>query len=433
MYKEKSVINIGMMGHIDSGKSTLLGHLIYKCGGIDKRTVEKYEKESADMGKGSFKYAWILDKSKSERERGITIDVHRASFKTDKYFITANDLPGYKDYIKNFTAGISQVDVGVLVIDAITGGFEAGISKDGQTREHALIAFTMGVKQLIVVVNKMDDKSVSYAEARFNEIKEEVSKYLTKVGYNTEKIPFIPVSGFHGDNLTERSTNNMPWYKGPILSEALDAITPQIRPSDKPLRIPLLKSYKIGGIGTVPFGSVATGVLKPGMVVQFAPTGITTEVKSVENANHESLPEAYPGDIVGFNVKNIAQKDLKRGYVASDIKNDPAKECESFEAQIIIMDHPGQIQAGYEPIIHIHTASVACKIQEIQSKIDRRTGKVLEEEPKSIKSGDAAMVKFVPLKPLCVEAFSEYPPLGRFVMRDGKTIGVGTVKSVTKK
>lgn len=431
MRKEKTGIYIAMMGHVDSGKSTLLGHLIYKCGGVDKRIIEKYEKEANEMGKGSFKYAWVLDKTKQERERGITIDIAYWKFETPKYIIVGTDLPGHRDFIKNFTAGISQADVGILVIAAGQGEFEAGISKDAQTREHALIAFSMGVKQLIVVVNKMDDKSVNYSEARFNEIKKELSDYLKRVGYNPEKIPFIPVSGWNGDNLIERSVN-MGWHKGQILLEAIDAIIPPNRPMDKPLRIPLLDSYKIGGIGTVPLGKVATGVIKSEMSITFAPSNISTEVKSVEKM-HESLLQGEPGDLVGFNVKDVSQKDLKRGFVASDSKTDPAKECDSFTAQIIILNHPNKIQSGYTPVFHIHTAHVACKI-ELLEKIDKRTGTILEDKPKFVKTGDAAIAKCTPIKPLCVESFSEYPPLGRFVIRDmGMTVAVGVIKSVTKK
>jgi len=432
MGKEKVHINIVVIGHVDSGKSTTTGHLIYKCGGIDKRTIEKFEKEASEMGKGSFKYAWVLDKLKAERERGITIDIALWKFETPKYYFTIIDAPGHRDFIKNMITGTSQADCAILVIAAGAGEFESGISKEGQTREHALLAFTLGVKQMIVSVNKMDDKSVNWDKGRYEEIKKEVSEYLKKVGYNPDKIPFVPISGWHGDNMMERS-DNMKWYEGPTLIEALDKITPPKRPLDKPLRLPLQDVYKISGIGTVPVGRVETGIIKPNMVVQFAPSGIVTEVKSVE-MHHESLPEAIPGDNVGFNVKNIAVKDLKRGYVASDAKNDPAKEAETFFAQVIVLNHPGQIQNGYTPVIDCHTAHVACKFQEIKSKVDRRTGKDIEAEPKFIKSGDAAMVDLAPSKPLCVEAFSDYAPLGRFAVRDMRqTVAVGVIKSVVKK
>jgi len=443
MGKEKIHVNIVVIGHVDSGKSTTTGHLIYKCGGIDKRTIEKFEKEAQEMGKGSFKYAWVLDKLKAERERGITIDIALWKFETTKYYITIIDAPGHRDFIKNMITGTSQADCAVLIIAAGTGEFEAGISKNGQTREHALLAYTLGVKQMIIGVNKMDNTEPPYSEKRFDEIKKEVESYVKKVGYNPKTVAFVPISGWNGDNMLEASAN-MTWFKGwkverkegnasgKTLFEALDSIIPPTRPSDKPLRLPLQDVYKIGGIGTVPVGRVETGILKPGMVVTFAPPLITTEVKSVE-MHHESLPEALPGDNVGFNIKNVSIKEIKRGNVCGDSKNDPPKGAKDFLAQVIVVNHPGCIKAGYAPVLDCHTAHIACKFEELEQKIDRRSGKVLEENPKEVKSGDSAMVKLSPSKPMCVEAFTEFPPLGRFAVRDMRqTVAVGVIKSVTK-
>merc|ERR1712209_277089 len=400
-------------------------------------------------GKGSFKYAWVLDKLKAERERGITIDIALWKFETPKYYVTIIDAPGHRDFIKNMITGTSQADCAVLIVAAGTGEFEAGISKNGQTREHALLAFTLGVKQLIVAVNKMDSTEPKYSEARFNEIKGEVEKYIKKVGYNPKAVAFVPISGWHGDNMLEQSTN-MSWFKGWeierrnnekkdekvngfTLHAALDSILPPTRPTDKALRLPLQDVYKIGGIGTVPVGRIETGILKPAMVVTFAPPMVTTEVKSVE-MHHESLPEALPGDNVGFNVKNVSVKDVRRGNVCSDSKNDPAKGAESFKAQVIILNHPGEIRAGYTPVIDCHTAHIACKFEALEEKIDRRSGKKLEDNPAAVKSGDATIAKLVPQKPMCVEQFSDYQPLGRFAVRDMRqTVAVGVIKEVVKK
>ncbi|NXI72216.1 EF1A factor, partial [Anseranas semipalmata] len=444
MGKEKTHINIVVIGHVDSGKSTTTGHLIYKCGGIDKRTIEKFEKEAAEMGKGSFKYAWVLDKLKAERERGITIDISLWKFETSKYYVTIIDAPGHRDFIKNMITGTSQADCAVLIVAAGVGEFEAGISKNGQTREHALLAYTLGVKQLIVGVNKMDSTEPPYSQKRYEEIVKEVSTYIKKIGYNPDTVAFVPISGWNGDNMLEPSSN-MPWFKGwkvtrkdgsasgTTLLEALDCILPPTRPTDKPLRLPLQDVYKIGGIGTVPVGRVETGVLKPGMVVTFAPVNVTTEVKSVE-MHHEALSEALPGDNVGFNVKNVSVKDVRRGNVAGDSKNDPPMEAAGFTAQVIILNHPGQISAGYAPVLDCHTAHIACKFAELKEKIDRRSGKKLEDGPKFLKSGDAAIVDMIPGKPMCVESFSDYPPLGRFAVRDMRqTVAVGVIKAVDKK
>jgi len=432
MGKEKTHVSLVVIGHVDSGKSTSTGHLIYKCGGIDKRTIEKYEKEAEELGKGSFKYAWVLDKLKAERERGITIDIALWKFESQTSVFTIIDAPGHRDFIKNMITGTSQADVAILMIASPTGEFESGWSKEGQTREHALLAFTMGVKQMIVCCNKMDAKGADYREERYNEIVAEVKAYLKQVGYKIDTVPFIPISGWTGDNMLEQSSN-MPWYKGDYLLQSLDKIKPPKRPVLKPLRLPLQDVYKISGIGTVPVGRVETGVIKPNMTVCFGPLGTTTEVKSVE-MHHEQVAEAIPGDNVGFNVKGLSVQDIKRGYVASDAKNVPAMDTDYFKAQVIVMNHPGQIMNGYAPVLDCHTCHIACKFAEIENKMDKRTGKITEELPKFIKSGDASIVRMIPSKPMVIEAFSEFPPLGRFAVRDMKqTVAVGVVKETVKK
>jgi len=427
MPKQKTHVNLVVVGHVDAGKSTTTGHLIYKCGGIDKRTIEKFEKESAEMGKSSFKYAWVLDKLKAERERGITIDIALWKFETTKYYFTIIDAPGHRDFIKNMITGTSQADVAILVIASGVGEFEAGYAKTGQTREHALLAFTLGVRQMIVLINKMDDKSVKYSKDRYTEIVSEMKKFLKTVGFKPKKIPFIPISGWVGDNMLEPS-KNMPWYKGPFVLKALDAIKPPKRPVEKPLRLPLQDVYKIGGIGTVPVGRVETGVLKPGMSVTFAPAMLTTEVKSVE-MHHESLESANPGDNVGFNVKNISLKQIRRGMVAGDAKKDPPCKTDYFTAQVIILDHPNKIMAGYTPVLDCHTAHIACRFNKLITLMNKRTGAVIEQNPKSAKSGQAVLVDMIPSKPMCVETYKDYPPLGRFAVRDmRKTVAVGIIK-----
>merc|ERR1719335_1187656 len=339
----------------------------------------------------------------AERERGITIDIALWKFETPKYYVTIIDAPGHRDFIKNMITGTSQADCGVLIIASGVGEFEAGISKNGQTREHALLAYTLGVKQLIVGVNKMDSTEPPYSKARFEEIQKEVSGFIKKVGYNPAAVAFVPISGWHGDNMLETSTN-MDWFKGwkverkegnasgTTLLEALDSIIPPTRPTDKPLRLPLQDVYKIGGIGTVPVGRVETGIIKPGMNVVFAPPMVSTEVKSVE-MHHTQLTEGLPGDNVGFNVKNVSVKDIRRGNVASDSKNDPAMGAASFDAQVIVLNHPGEIRNGYAPVLDCHTAHIACKFEKIRSKVDKRTGKSTEDDPACIKTGDAAMVE----------------------------------------
>jgi len=337
-------------------------------------------------------------------------------------------------------------------VAASTGEFEAGISKNGQTREHALLAYTLGVKQLIIGCNKIDNTDPPYSQSRYQEIKKECQNYIKKVGYNPKAVHIIPISGWNGDNMLEVS-DKMDWWKNgegssnefkdvndkihkstgvKTLFQAMDTIVPPARPTNIPLRIPLQDVYKINGVGTVPVGRVETGILKPGMVVTFAPAGITTEVKSVE-MHHTELAEALPGDNVGFNVKNVSVKEVKRGNVAGDSKNDPPKETKNFTAQVIILNHPGEIHPGYSPVLDCHTAHIACKFAEFKEKIDRRSGKKLEENPKLLKSGDAAIMVLTPQKPMVVESFKEYPPLGRFAVRDMRqTVAVGVIKEVEK-
>ncbi|KPP73340.1 elongation factor 1-alpha 1-like [Scleropages formosus] len=395
------------------------------------------------MGKSSFKYAWVLDKLKVERERGITIDVSLLKFNTQKFSITIIDAPGHRDFIKNMLTGTSQADAAVLVVSAAKGEFEAGISRNGQTREHALLAYTLGVKQLIVCVNKMDATEPPYSQKRFDEVVRNVTVFIRKIGYDPAAVPFVPVSGWNGENMLVPS-QKMPWFKawkikrkeghanGKTLLEVLDAILPPVRTVNKPLRLPLQDVYKIGGVGTVPVGKIETGVLKPGMLLKFSPAKLTAEVKSIE-MHHQGIQTAFPGYNIGFNIKNVAVRNLRRGNVAGNAQHDPPQDVASFIAQLIILNHPGMIKVGYSPVLDCHTAHVTCRFAELLEKLDRRTGKKLEDSPQALVSGDAATVKLVPIKPLCVESFFSYPPLGRFAARDLKqTVAVGVIKSVEK-
>ncbi|XP_076014053.1 elongation factor 1-alpha-like [Genypterus blacodes] len=443
MAKEKIHVNLVIIGHVDSGKSTTTGHLVYKCGGIDQRRLEKVEKAAAEMGKSSFKFAWVLDKLKAERERGITIDISLLKFNTQKYTMTIIDAPGHRDFIKNMITGTSQADVALLVVSAAKGEFEAGVSRSGQTREHALLAYTLGVKQIIVCINKMDLTEPPYSQKRFVDVVRGVSVFLRKIGYDPATVPFVPISGWTGENMIT-ATQTMPWFQGwrvrrregsasgRTLLEVLDSIQPPIRAINKPLRLPLQDVYKIGGIGTVPVGKIETGVLKPGMTLMFSPAKLTAEVKSIE-MHHQGLQTALPGHNVGFNIKNVSVKNLRRGDVAGNVQHDPPSDVTSFEAQVIILNHPGKIKKGYSPVLDCHTAHVTCRFAELREKLHRRTGKKLEEQPQVLVSGDAAMIKVVPIKPMCVESFFTYPPLGRFAARDLKqTVAVGVIKSVEK-
>jgi elongation factor 1-alpha len=428
---EKPHLNLVIIGHVDHGKSTTTGHLFYLTGTIDERTAKTYEEEAKKMGKETFKFAWVLDRLKEERERGLTIDVAYLKFETPKYFFTVIDAPGHRDFVKNMVTGASQSDAAVLFVSAKRGEFEAGIGPGGQTREHAFLAYTLGVNQLVVAVNKMDDTSVNWSQERYEEIKNEISRMLKMVGYNVQKIPFVPTSGWTGDNLVKRS-DKMPWYKGPSLYEALDTFEVPPKPIEKPLRLPVQDVYTITGVGTVPVGRVETGVLKEGDNIVFMPSNIKGEVKSIET-HHVRIPKALPGDNIGFNVRGIAKGDIHRGDVGGHPDNPPTVARE-FIGQIIVIYHPTAIAAGYSPVLHAHTGQVSCRFTELVAKLDPRTGQTVEQKPAFLKTGDGATVRFEPVHPISVEAYSDFPELGRFAIRDmGTTVAAGVIKEITKK
>ena len=428
----KPHLNLVVVGHVDHGKSTTMGHFLVEMGAIDPRVIEEYAKESEKFGAGdSFKYAWVLDRLKDERERGVTIDLAFQKFETKKYYYTLIDAPGHRDFVKNMITGASQADVGIIVLSAKPGETEVGLGFGGQTREHAFLLRTLGVTQVIPVINKMDDPTVKYSEERYKAVRAEFEKLLKMVGYDVTKLPFIPVSGWVGDNLTTRSPN-MPWYKGPTLLEALDMVTEPPKPIDKPFRLPVQDVYSITGVGTVPVGRVETGVVKVGDKVIIAPVNLTAEVKSIE-MHHTPIEKAIPGDNIGINLRGVSKQDIKRGYVIGSVDNPPTVAKE-FIAQVIIIYHPSAISAGYTPVLHAHTAQVATTFKELIARIDPRSGQVVEEKPKSLKTGDSALVRLAPLRPLCIEPYSVIPQLGRFAIRDmGTTIAAGIVKEVTVK
>ncbi|MDQ4074166.1 MAG: translation elongation factor EF-1 subunit alpha [Thermoproteota archaeon] len=427
---KKPHMNLVVTGHVDNGKSTTVGHLMVDLGVIDQRTIESFAKESEATGKGdTFKYAWVLDSIKDERDRGITIDLAFQKFETSKFFYTLIDAPGHRDFIKNMITGASEADAAILVVSVKPGETEAATEPGGQAREHAFLSRTLGVGQIVVALNKMDD--VGYAESRYKEVKEIVEKMLKMVGYNTSKVNFIPVSGWKGDNLVKKS-ENMAWYKGPTLSEALDSFTPPEKPINKPLRIPIQDVYSITGVGTVPVGRVETGQIKSNQKVIVMPAGVTGEVKSIET-HHTQMDSAEAGDNIGFNLRGVDKKLIHRGDMIGNAENAPTVAKE-FEAQIIVIHHPTAMAPGYTPVLHAHTAQVAATLSQFVAKIDPKTGGTVEENPKFLKTGDAAIVRIKPVRPLAIETFKEFPEIGRFALRDmGTTIAAGIVKTINER
>ncbi|HID18518.1 TPA: translation elongation factor EF-1 subunit alpha, partial [Candidatus Bathyarchaeota archaeon] len=421
-----------VVGHVDHGKSTCMGHILYLTGAVSDREIQAYAQESEKLGRGdTFKFAWIMDKLKEERERGLTIDLAYWKFETDKFFFTIIDAPGHRDFIKNMITGASQADCALLVVSAKKGEFEVGISPGGQTREHAFLLRTLGVNQLVVTINKMDDPSVNWSEERFEECRKEVESLLKVIGFRVDKIPIIPMSAWTGDNLLKPS-EKMAWWKGPTLLQALDTFEVPPKPVDKPLRVPVQDVYTITGVGTVPVGRVETGILKEGDTIVFMPPGVAGEVKSIET-HHQRIPKAEPGDNIGFNVRGISKTDIRRGDVAGH-SGSPPTVVKEFIGQIIVIFHPTSIAQGYMPVLHAHTAQMAVKFSELMQKINPRTGEVIEQSPSFLKTGDSAVVRFEPARPIVLESYAELPQLGRFAIRDmGTTIAAGVVKEITQK
>ena len=421
---EKPHMNLVFIGHVDHGKSTSVGRILFDTGNFDAHELENLKKKAEQLGKATFEFAFIMDRVKEEQERGLTIDVAHKRFDTAKYYYTIIDAPGHRDFVKNMITGTSQADGAVLVVSAPEG-------VQAQTKEHIFLARTLGVAQLIVAINKMDATKPAFDEGRYNEVVEEVSGLLKAVGYKTDQVPFIPTSAYKGDNIA-KGKGELGWYKGKTLVAALDDFVVPPKPTDKALRLPIQYVYSITGIGVVPVGRIETGVLKPGMKLSFQPADKVGEVKSIE-MHHEELKEAVPGDNIGFNVRGLSKEDVRRGDVAGPVDNPPSV-AKSFTAQIIVLNHPSVITAGYTPVFHTHTAQVACVFEELQELKDQKTGQVKQEKPDTLKTGDAAVVKIRPTKPLVIEASKDFPQLGRFAIRDmGQTVAAGVCLAVEKR
>ena len=424
MAQAKPHVNLVTIGHVDHGKSTLVGRLLFEHGEIPAHIIEEYKKQSEEKGKATFEFAWVMDKYKEERERGVTIDLSHRKFETDKYYFTIIDAPGHRDFVKNMITGTSQADAAMLVVSAREG---EGIM--AQTREHAFLSRTLGVQQLIVIINKMDAVQPPYNQNRYEEVKKDVEKLLASIGY--KNVPIIPISGYKGDNILKKS-ENLKWYNGPTLIEALDNLKLPEKPIAKPLRLPIQDVYSITGIGTVPVGRVETGVIKIGDKVVFQPADKQGEVKSIE-MHHENMSSAEPGDNIGFNVRGIAKNDIKRGDVCGPASNPPTV-VKSFTAQVVVLNHPSVIANGYKPVFHIHTTQIACRFEHIVKTLNPKDGTTLKENPDFIKTGDIAIVKVVPDRPFVIEKVSDIPQLGRFAIRDmGQTVAAGQCVDVEVK
>jgi len=426
MAKEKPNMNVVFVGHVDAGKSTTIGRLMFDGGAVTEQQMAKLKEEAAKNGKAGFEFAYVMDNIKEERERGVTIDLSYKKLMTNKYQITIIDAPGHRDFVKNMITGASQADCAFLVIAAPSG-------VQPQTTEHLWLLRTMGVKNLAIAVNKMD--AVDYKEDAYKKVKEEVGKLLKGVGVDPEKTSFIACSGLQGDNVFKKSAK-MPWYNGPTILEQMDLFPAPEPPTNLSMRMPIQDVYEITGIGTVPVGKVETGIMKVGQKVVILPgrtgKGINGEIKTIE-AHHETLPEAPAGDNVGVNIRGIGKKDVARGDVICEASN-PIPVVEEFIATITVINHPTVLAKGYTPVFHVHTAQVPCQFTELISQIDPRTGQSIKDNPDFLKNGDTAKVRIRPQGHLCLETQKENPFMSRFAVRDaGATVAAGMCTEIVKR
>lgn len=454
MSEQKQHLSIVVCGHIDAGKSTSTGRLIFELGGIKEREMEKLQAEADAQGKSSFAFAYYMDKGKEERARGVTIDCATKEFYTDSYHYTIVDAPGHRDYIKNMISGAGCADIGLLLVPAEMGGFEKAIAKgnhktgeiQGQTRQHARLLNLLGVNQLIVGINKMD--SCNWSEERFNEISDELTKMITSAGYKPSRVPIIPYSGFHGDNLI-KTTDKMPWYKGwkaqvgkdkfiegTTVYDALEKFAkPPKRNTEGKLRVPINGVFKIKGVGDVITGRVEQGTLNKDDVVGICPRGLTgCKVFSIE-MHHKNWDKALPGDNVGMNIKGLDKKNMpKTGDVIYLEKDGHLKPVKQFTAQVAVQEHPGQLKQGFAPIVHVATAKTACSMTSINWKMSKKTGNEKIPSPQFLEKNEQAEVVFTPSQDFYLESFKDCPRLGRIAVMDSNNlVMLGKVTSVEYK
>ncbi len=422
------MINLVFAGHVDHGKSTLVGRLFYELGLISEQEMTRLERHAHALDKGSFKYAFFTDKSLEERERGISVEVGFKGFETKKRRFNVIDAPGHKDFTKNMITGASMGDAAILVADANTT-YEKGVQT--QTREHLLLLYTLGIEQVLIVLNKMD--TANYAESVYAATKERLAGLIEQIGAKLkpeQDSNFIPASALYGENITKPS-EKMPWYNGPTFVEALDALQEPLRLEDKPLRMPILRTFRAMRAGTVVAGKVECGTVSTGDTVVIVPYPgrgkISGEVRSLE-WQHKRIDKAGPGEDIGILLgrleKGFVARQVKKGYMVGDADNPPVA-VEKFKANLFVLDHSSSIREGYSPYLYCHQAALPCSILEIEKSFNPRTGEVKEEKPEQLVKGDSAIVWIRPQKPLVIEEIRNIPKLSRFVLREGTTVAAG--------
>lgn len=434
----KRHLNVVFIGHVDAGKSTAGGQILFLSGQVDDRTIQKYEKEAKDKSRESWYMAYIMDTNEEERAKGKTVEVGRAHFETETTRFTILDAPGHKSYVPNMISGASQADIGVLVISARKGEFETGYERGGQTREHVLLAKTLGVSKLIVVINKMDDPTVGWSKERYDEIEGKMTPFLKSSGYNVKKdVQFLPISGLLGANMkTRMDKSTCKWWNGPCLFEIMDCIEVPLRDPKGPVRMPIMDKYK--DMGTVVMGKIESGTISEGDNLVVMPNKANVKVISIY-CDEDKVRSAAPGENVRVKLSGIEEEDIAAGFVVSNVGN-PVGAVTEFNAQLQILEllDNAIFTAGYKAVLHIHSVVEECEIVDLIEEIDLKRKK--ESDPKKkkpkrkplfVKNGAVVVCRVQVSNLICIENFSDSPQLGRFTLRtEGKTIAVGKVVAV---
>ncbi|KAH9495584.1 Eukaryotic peptide chain release factor GTP-binding subunit ERF3A [Bulinus truncatus] len=426
----KEHLNVVFIGHVDAGKSTIGGHLLYLTGMVDKRTLEKYEREAKEKNRETWYLSWALDTNLEEREKGKTVEVGRAYFESEKKHYSVLDAPGHKSFVPNMICGASQADLAILVISARRGEFETGFERGGQTREHAMLVKTAGVRHLVVLINKMDDPTVEWDEARFVECREKILPYLRKCGFNPKTdLYFMPCSGLSGAFLTSVPDESVcPWYRGPSLLEYLDSMPPMSRASDAPVRLPIVDRYK--DMGTIVLGKIESGIVTTNQKLLMMPNKTPVRVMNIVSDEDES-DDAMPGENVRLKISGVEEEDVSPGFVLCS----PDNVCNTgriFDAQIVILEYKSIISAGYSCILHIHTCVEEVTLKALICLIDKKTGEKTQVRPRFIKPDQAGIARLeVNGGLICLESFKDFPQMGRFTLRDElKTIAIVKLSAI---
>lgn len=426
---KKEHVNVVFIGHVDAGKSTIGGQIMSLTGMVDKRTLEKYEREAREKSRESWYLSWALDTNQEERDKGKTVEVGRAYFETEKKHFTILDAPGHKSFVPNMIGGAAQADLAVLVISARKGEFETGFDRGGQTREHAMLAKTAGVKHLVVLVNKMDDPTVNWDVERYNECKDKILPYLKKLGFNpTKDLTFMPCSGITGMGIKEQISESVcPWYRGPAFIPFIDELPSLNRKTDGPFIMPIVDKYK--DMGTVLMGKVESGMAKKGINLLVMPNRTQVSVDQLWS-DDEEVTAVGPGENVKIKVKGIEEEDVSPGFVLCDASN-PIKTGKIFDAQVVILEHKSIICAGYSAVMHIHCAAEEITVKALICLVDKKTGEKSKTRPRFVKQDQVAIMRIECSGLICLEQFKLFPQMGRFTLRDeNKTIAIGKVLKV---